>query len=174
MRSTKKLTLSAILTALGSVVLIAGGYFGILDLTAAAFASLLVTFAYIEIGSPYTWLIWICTTLISAIALQANITWVEYLVAFGIYPIIKGAIERLGRPWWIPLKLLFANAAFVVVVLASSFLIGVPYFDSNLLWLNILTYVLTVVTFIVYDMCITACVKFYVVRLRPRFKKFLR
>lgn len=173
MRSTKKLVLSAILTALGSVVLVAGGFFGVLDLTAAAFASLLVAFAYIEIGPPYTYLIWICTTLISAIVLPGNLMWLEYLVAFGIYPIVKGAVERLRRPLWIPLKLLFANAAFLAVILVSS-LIGIPYFDDELLWLKIVTYGLTIVTFAVYDACITACMRFYVVRLRPRLKNLLR
>ncbi len=174
MRSTKKLVLSAILSALGTVILVLGGVLDILDLSAAALASLLMAFAYIEIGSPYTWLIWIVTTLISALILPASLMWVEYFVAFGIYPIIKGRIERLKRPLWIPLKLLYANAAFAVVLLVSTFVLGVPFFESELLWMRVLIYALVIVTFIVYDLCITACVRFYLEKLRPRFKNLLK
>ncbi len=174
MRSTKKLVLSAILSALGTVILLIGGVLNILDLSAAALASMLMAFAYIEIGSPYTWLIWLVTSLTSALILPSSLMWVEYLVAFGCYPIIKGFIEKRKRVFWIPLKLLFANAAFAVVILASSFVLGVPYFDEGMLIMNILIYVLTIVTFIVYDLCITACVRFYFAKLRPRFKNLLK
>ncbi len=174
MKSTKKLVLSAVLSALGTVILLLGGVLNIFDLCAAALASMLMAFAYIEIGPPYTWCIWIVTTLTSALILPGNLIWVEYLVAFGCYPIIKGYIERTKRWLWIPLKLLFANISFLMVVLASSFVMGVPYFDGELLIINILIYVLTIVTFVVYDMCITACVRFYFAKLRPVFKKILK
>ncbi len=174
MRSTKKLVLSAILSALGTVILLIGGVLNIFDLSAAALASMLMAFAYIEIGSPYTWLIWIVTTLTSALILPSSLMWVEYFVAFGIYPIIKGVIEKQKRFLWIPLKLIFANIAFLIVIGASSFILGVPYFESELLIINILVYILTIVTFVVYDLCISACVRFYFARLRPRFKNLLK
>ena len=173
MRSTKKLALSAILTALGTVILSLGGFFGVLDLSAAALASLLVAFAYIELGSPYTWLIWICTTVLSAIILPASLMWGEYLVAFGIYPILKGGIEGLRRPLWIPLKLVFACASLSLVVFIG-YLIGVPFLESGLWWLRALTCALALVTFVIYDLCITSCVRYYTVKLRPRFKNLLR
>ena len=67
MSQTKKLALSATLTALGTVFMVLGGFIEVLDLTVCALASLLVAFVYIEIGAPYYWLVWICTSLCSAL-----------------------------------------------------------------------------------------------------------
>ena len=77
MSSTKKLALSAMLVALGSVFMIIGSFVEVLDLTVCALASLIVAFAYLEIGSPYTWLIWLATSLCTA--LLGGVLWMEYL-----------------------------------------------------------------------------------------------
>ena len=62
MKQTKKLTLSAMIVALGTVFMKLGSIIEVFDLTAAALASMLVAFVYVEIGSPYTWLVWLATS----------------------------------------------------------------------------------------------------------------
>jgi hypothetical protein len=57
MKQTKKLVISAMLVALGTVIMRVGAYLQIADLAACALASLFVVLAYIELHSPYTWLI---------------------------------------------------------------------------------------------------------------------
>ena len=52
MRSTKKITLSAMMCALSVVILALGAVFEALDLTAAAIASICIAFVYIEVGAP--------------------------------------------------------------------------------------------------------------------------
>ena len=52
MRQTKKLTLSAMIVALGTVSMVLGAVIEVFDLTAVALASALVAFVYIELGSP--------------------------------------------------------------------------------------------------------------------------
>ena len=174
MRQTKKLTLSAILVAISVVIMVLGGVFSVLDLSMSALASLIVAFAYIEIGSPYTWLIWLATTVLSAVIFPGSLLWVSYLVAFGVYPILKGYIERLPRPFWILVKLAFANAAIWLMIAGSQLVLGLPLFDTQSKWIKIGLYLFLNVVFFAYDLCITACVRFYMEKLRHRFQKFLR
>ena len=174
MRQTKKLTLSAILVAISVVIMVLGGVISVLDLSMSALASLIVAFAYIEIGSPYTWLIWLATTVLSAVIFPGSLLWVSYLVAFGVYPILKGYIERLPRPFWILVKLAFANAAIWLMIAGSRLVLGLPLFDTQSKWIKIGLYLFLNVVFFAYDLCITACVRFYMEKLRHRFQKFLR
>ena len=52
-KSTKRLTLCAVLTALGVVVLSLGSLLEVLDLSAAALAGMLVVIVVIEVGGPF-------------------------------------------------------------------------------------------------------------------------
>lgn len=174
MRKTKKITLSAVTVALGTLFMIAGGFVEVLDLSACALASVLVAFIYIEIGSPYTWLVWICTSLLSFICFPGSVLWLEYLLVFGIYPILKAYIEKTGRVLWLPLKLLFANAVLVLVILAFEFLFKIPFFLVDKLWIKVILYALLNIAFIAYDIFITVLVRFYIERLRPRLKHLLK
>lgn len=174
MRQTKKLTLSAILTALGAAVMIIGSVVEVMDLTVCAFASLIMVFVYLEIGSPYTYLVWICTSLCSALMFPGSIVWVEYLLVFGIYPILKAYIERLPRWSWLIVKLLYVNATFWAIFGVVELLLGLPFFEDGALIMKAVTYLLVNVAFIAYDAFITVMVKFYYDRLRRRFFKFLK
>ena len=53
-------------------------------------------------------------------------------------------------------------------------LLGVPFFTDEVRWMRILTYILTNVAFLAYDLFITVMVRFYYDKLRPRFKKLLK
>ena len=72
MRQTKKVTLSAAVVALSILFLVLGAFVDVLDLSACALASLLVVFVYIEIGSPYTYLVWLATSLTAFLFLSGN------------------------------------------------------------------------------------------------------
>ena len=84
MRSTKKITISAMMCALSVVILALGAVFEALDLTAAALASICIAFVYIEVGAPYTFIAWICTTLLSFLFFPQSLLWIEYLLLFGL------------------------------------------------------------------------------------------
>jgi len=175
MRKTKKLTLSALLVALGVAFMALGGVIEIFDLSVCALASLLVVFVYLELGSPYTWLVWICTSLATALIFPGSILWVEYFLVFGIYPILKAYIERAPKIFWWPIKLVFINAVIWALFCVCEFLFGVPFFDGvdSLLW-KAAIYLVINVAFVVYDMFITIMVRLYFEKFRKRFKRFLK
>lgn len=175
MSQTKKITLSALMVALGAAVMILGAVIEVLDLTVCAFASMLVVFIYLEIGSYYPWLVWICTTLATALLYPGSIIWVEYLLVFGIYPLIKAYIEKLPRWTWIIVKLVYINAIVLAIFAVSELLFGIPFFEEGVgTGMKIFTYVLLNVAFVAYDFFISTMVRFYYAKLRPRFKKFLK
>ena len=181
MKQTKKLTLSAMIVALGTVFMVLGAVIEVFDLTAVALASVLVAFVYIEIGSPYTWLVWLCTTLCTFLFYQHSPMWFIYLVLFGIYPILKGYIERLPRIFWWPVKILFGNAAFIAMFFGVSLITGLPFIDVEETFFGITGEVLYAITLVManlamvaYDFFLGVMVRFYFDRVRPKFRKILR
>ena len=181
MRETKKLTLSAVTVALGTVFMVLGAVFQILDLSAAVLASLLVVFIYVELGSPYTWLVWLATSLATFICYSGSLMWLVYLTLFGIYPILKGYIERLPRPVWLILKLVFLNLMLVLLAFLAEPLTGISFFgdlDSVEIlprdWLIAILWVMMNVGFLLYDKLIVLMLAFYNMRIRPRIKNLLK
>lgn len=181
MKQTKKLTISAMVVALGTVFMLLGAVIEVFDLTAVALASVLVAFVYIEIGSPYTWLVWICTTLCTFLFYQHSPMWFIYLVLFGIYPILKGYIERLPRVWWWPIKIAFGNVAFLLMLWGIKLITGVPFIDPNETFFGmsgkvmyVITFVLMNVAMVAYDFFLGVMIRFYMDKLYPKFRKILK
>lgn len=174
MSQTKKITLSAMMVALGTAFMIIGAVIEVLDLTVCALASMLVVFIFLEIGSYYPWLVWVCTSLATGLLYPASLIWIEYALIFGVYPLIKAYIEKLPRWSWIIVKLVYANAVIWALFFICEKLLGVPFFTDEARWMRILTYILTNVAFLAYDLFITVMVRFYYEKLRPRFKKLLK
>ena len=181
MKQTKKLTLSAMVVALGTVFMVLGAVIEVFDLTAVALASVLVAFVYIELGSPYTWLVWLCTTLATFLFYQHSPMWLIYLVLFGIYPILKGYIEKLPRLFWWPIKMVFGNVSCLIMVWGIKLLTGIPFispdqrlFGITATALYIVTWILLNVAFIAYDLFLVVMVRYYIEKLRPRFRNLLK
>ena len=174
MKTTKKITVSAMLVALGTAFMLIGSMVEALDLTVCAVASLIVAFIYLELGSPYTWLVWICTSLCTALIYSGSIVWVEYFLVFGIYPLLKAYIERLPRWCWLPIKLLFINAEIWGVFAVAELILGIPFFGEERMIMKMALYALMNVAFVAYDLFITVMVRLYYERFRRRFKRFLK
>lgn len=174
MRQTKKVTISAMVVALGTMFLVLGAVFDVLDLSACALASLFVAFIYIEIGSPYTYLVWLATALLTFVFFPGSLVWVEYLLVFGIYPILKAYIEKLPRMAWLVLKLVYFNVIIWLIIIASEFVFEIPFFAVDKLWLKAVFYLILNVAFVAYDIFLTVLIRFYFQKLRPRFINFLK
>ena len=167
------------IVALGVVFMVVGAAIEVLDLSVCALASALMIFAYLEIGSPYTWLIWLCTSLLTFILYSGSTMWMLYFFIFGIYPILKGLIERLSRPLWLPIKLAFGNLTALGCAALTVFFFGLPIIDIRELRVlpptvaYILLWALVNLAFLLYDRFLTVMASFYLVKLRPRFKNLL-
>lgn len=174
MKKTKKLTLSAILVAMGVVFMLLGSVVEVMDLSICAAASLIVVFVYLEIGPSYATGVYLATSVIGFIILPAKLMAVEYFLVFGIYPLLKAFVEKLPRWSWIALKLIFINLVIWLLFAVCELLLGVPFFEGDNLFLKTLFYLFMNLTFIVYDIFITVMVRFYYDKIRPRIKSLLR
>ena len=184
-QKTKKLTVSALLSALGVVMLLVGSLIEVLDLSMAALASFFCIFAVIELGDAYPWLIFSVTSILSVIIMPQSMGGWFYLLFFGYYPIIKEKLERLKKPLAWLIKLIVLNTAMIVSVALAYFLFfgqkGGNLFDAFLYvfggegigtYLAAAVYVAFNVVFIVYDIALTRIISYYFFKLRSKFKLF--
>jgi hypothetical protein len=184
-KKTKKLTLGAILSAMGVALLFIGSFIETLDLTMAALASFFCIFAVIELGGSYPWLIFAVTGVLSVVLMPYSMTGWFYLLFFGYYPILKEKLERLKKPVsWI-LKVLILNLALAISVVAAYFLFFGQTGTGNLLdaftlvfgesdagvSMAIAVWALANVTFVIYDIALTKLITIYLLRFRDKFKK---
>lgn len=163
---TKYLTVSAMLVALGVILLGLGSLINTLDLTVAALASILCVWAVIEMGKTYAWMIWLVTSFLAILLLPQKAPGCFYLF-IGLYPILKEQLERLPRAveWVLKIVIFHAMIALCWLVLR----IFVPEEAAlEFGWLLLATYALVLVAFLLYDYALTKLISFYLQKLQKR------
>ncbi len=179
---TKKLTLGAILAAMGVVLLLIGALIEVLDLSMAALASFFCIFAVIEMGKGYPWMIYAVTGILAIVLMPQSIGGWFYLLFFGYYPIVKEKFEKLFKPLAWGLKLLIFNAVITVYILILYFI----FFGEYELLLNEFSsifngsvangvimavfYVILNLIFAIYDIALTRLITLYLLKLRKKFR----
>ncbi|MBR2951623.1 MAG: hypothetical protein IKC43_01455 [Clostridia bacterium] len=185
MRKTKKISLAAILSALGVTFMYLGAFIQVLDLSVVAIASALVVFARIEIGTPYDWAVYLVTGTLSLFFLfNLNpLIPVLYFLFAGMYPILKAYFERLPRRSlsYLVKGVYFALIVGLLLLLAVFFseaLFGAPLFTGKLLpYTSVLLaalYVLLIFMCFVYDLLLSQLVVIYMVKIRPKIATILK
>ena len=173
MKQTKKITISAMTTALGAALMAIGAVWELVDMSLAAFASFLVVFILIEVGFPYPWLVWITTSLITFLFFPGSTIWLMYFV-FGVFPILKYYIEKLKRFFWFPIKLIYVNVCIIGLMYAMELIFGLPLFETEYLLLKIALYALLNFAFFAYDRLLTLLIRLYIGKYRQRFKSLFK
>lgn len=163
---TKYLTVSAMLVALGVILLGLGSLINTLDLTVAALASILCVWAVIEMGKTYAWMIWLVTSFLAILLLPRKTPGCFYLF-IGLYPILKERLERLPRAveWVLKIVIFHAMIALCWLVL-RIFVPGEAALEFG--WLLLATYALALVAFLLYDYALTKLISFYLQKLQKR------
>lgn len=159
------------LCALGVVILGLGSVIEVLDITVAVIASLLIVYAVIEIGGVYPWLIWIVTSIIALVLLPMKTPVLFYAFLAGYYPILKEKIERrMARlpAWGIKFGVL---AVALGVIWGVIQLLTLDLLENEGGWIMmVVTLVLSVFAFVLYDICLTRLITLYFVKLQKRFR----
>ncbi len=167
-KGTRALTVSAILCALGVILLALGSLLQILDITMAALASFLVIFAVIEMGGKYPFLIYTVTALLSMLLVPYKTAPLMYLCFAGYYPLLKAVLEgRLPKVWAWVLKLIAFNAALALTLVLAIKLFAA--FTVPAVWYYYLLPLCSVV-FVIYDIALTRVITMYLHHWRQRFK----
>ena len=182
MKQTKKITFSAMSIALGVLFMTLGYFIEVFDLTVSALCSVLMVFVFIEIGAPYTFLVWIGTSILGALFFTGSLAWGSYFLVFGIYPILKAYIERTKRIFWIPIKLIEFIISGAALIALSEYVLGIPFFgevnipllEGKEIIYKIFVFVAMIVAFFLYDICLTFAVRFYFSNFRKRISSLLK
>lgn len=157
----KKIAFSAVLCALGVIVLYLGAVIETVDITMAALASFLIIVCMIEVRGYMPFLVFVATAALSLLLLPNKTVVLIYSMYFGFYPILKNLLEKLP----VLLSWLLKFAVFnVAIALYYLLLRDVLFPDMGNLKLYIL--LLMNVIFLTLDLAQTLFVTAYVRRFR--------
>lgn len=168
---TKRLTVCAMLSALGVVLLYLGSLIDVLDISMAVIASLTCVIAVIEYGKGAPWSIYGVTSILSFILLPNKTPAAMYAIFFGFYPILKEKFEKQKKVVSWVLKEVVFNVSLVIMGFAMYFLTMTA--DNTLF--SAPTFVVFLIlaaelVFILYDIALTRLISFYIISIRHRFK----
>ncbi len=169
--ATKRLSVCAVLSALGVTLSWLGSLVGVLDLCTPLLTALLLVPIVIEYGKGYPWGVWLVTTVLSLLLVPNKSPAAVYLV-FGYYPILKAYLERL-RP--LPCKLLkqlLFLAVDAVLLYGSHFIIGVE--ESLPPWYSAVLAVGGYLVLNLTDLALTRLISAYIFKYRPKFAKLMK
>ena len=166
---TKRLSVCALLCALGVTVLYLGSLIELLDACTAAVAALLTVLVTIEYGSRYAWGLYAATALLSLFLLPVKTAAAIYLL-FGYYPILKAYFERMRSPWCHLTKQLFFLVSDVAAVAVSAWLITG---NTVLPWMNAALLALGLLTLNLFDVALTRLITLYLRKYRLRVGRWM-
>ena len=168
---TKKITVCAMISALGVVALYLGSFIEVLDISTAVLASVMCTVTVIEYGKGAPWSVFLVTSLLSLLLLPNKLPALLYAVFFGYYPIIKEKIEKLRSVilQWVIKLCIFASAIALTFFASTIFAINVEM-PADIIFKAIFA-ALIAITLILYDLALTKIISYYIIRLRHRFRK---
>lgn len=163
----QKVVFPAIFGALALVFLYAAaasptGSWGI-----TAVAGLMPVAVVLAVGVSAGFLCWAGVTILAFLLLPDKLIALLFGALFGLYPIVKGLIERLRRlPLEYLLKLIFFNVSLTVIyhAMRSAVLASLPAALSSL-WVM---YLAGNVIFLAYDYGMTKLIAFYMARIHKR------
>ncbi len=170
-KSTKRLTVSAMISALSVTLLYLGSFIEVLDITMAVIASLFSAVMVIEYGKGAPWSVFLVTSTLSLILLPQKLPALMYALFFGYYPIIKEYVEKTRSKllsWAIKL-VIFAFATALLLLLSKLFVAEVDMPAGT--FMTVAFVVLSALMLILYDLALTRMISYYIFRLRQRFKK---
>lgn len=162
--ATKRLSLSAILSAIGVILLYVGSILDILSLTMVAIASLIVFFAVIELKGKYPLMIYGVTAFLSVLLLPEKTGPISYLLFGGIYPILKVYFEKL--PKWLSylLKFLSFNVMAALILWLTNLILHVPM-EEGMLYMIALVFCANL-AFLLLDFLMTQLTRLYYFKFR--------
>lgn len=173
MKRTKKLTVTALVSALSVVLLALGTVSQVLDLSMAAIVSCFVVFFRLELGGPYPYLFWATTSLCTYFVLPTVGGAGLIFALLGLYPLLKAYFERLHPVLSWGSKILLATVLLTGFIYLAKFVFMMPdkIFTG---WLLPAFFAVALVAFVLYDIALSRLIVYYTLRIRPRIARFLK
>lgn len=184
--TTRRIAMCAVLCALAVVMLGLGAVIEVIDITAAAVASLVLLPILLCYGTRYAWLSYAVTGVLGVLLMPQSLGAWMFAGLTGFYPIIKQKLDRLPRllGWAVKLLLLTAVlllylAVFYFIMLGGegsildAFLKGFGEEEGTPLmaWAVV---VLSLFTYILFDLLIDRLLILYYLRWQKRVERWMK
>ena len=164
MKSSRRVALSGVFTALCVTVLFLGSAVTVLDLSSAAVASFVILVALTELGPGYALGVYAAASVLTAVLLPNKEPAVYFILFSGFYPVLKVPLNKI-KP-----KALSYAARFAVfdicAVAAGLVLIYVLNIPAESKWDAALFIIAANIAFAVYDLALERTTLFYLNTLR--------
>ena len=183
---TKRLTVCALLSALGVVVLGLGAVLEIMDITLTMVASFIMLLIFWCYGRGYAFMSFGVTGVISLMLMPHSFAPWMFLGLFGYYPMLKDSIDKLPKILRWAVKLLLVTVVLGIYLVLFYFLtmsgsgslqevFTKAFGDPNEgAWLGYAVLVLTYVMFVCYDVLIDKLLIMYRYRWQARVEKWMK
>ncbi len=166
---TKYLAVGAMLTALGVILLSLGAIIEVMDLSLAVLASILCIYAVIELRGFYPWIIYASTSVLSLLLLPQKTPAVFYALFAGFYPILKARFEARSRVVGAVCKLVTLHLSLLAIYFALRLFLPAELEGLATGRLLFGLYAILLVTFLLYDYCLTRLISLYLIKFQKRF-----
>jgi hypothetical protein len=168
-KSSRKIALSGMLSALNVLIMFFGSVFQTLDLTTAAAAGITIVFAMVELGTKYAFSVYAVSSVLALVLLPNRSPAIIFAIFAGLYPILKAYLQRIKSKWMTyVVKLVIFNLFFTAIIAVGKyvFMLADEFYAYS--WI---VYVLGNATFILYDYALDKLVLFYVIKIKKIFDK---
>lgn len=172
---TKRLSFSAMMAALATVLMLIG-YFPYLTYTVPCVASLPIMVVLIELNKKSAFYTYIASVLPVFLFCEPE-SKLLYLCFVGFYPVLKAIFEGFkSRIAEFILKFVSFNIGIAIIYLLSRFVFGISFDDLGELgkYGAIVFLVLANFVFLAYDLCLSKMAVYYMYRLHSSVQKFLK
>ncbi|MEA4831054.1 MAG: hypothetical protein VB118_00380 [Oscillospiraceae bacterium] len=169
---TRRIAYGALLTAIGVALLAIGSVITTLDISLAAYTSLLILFVTIETDDKMAFSVFFCISVLSFLILPQKSPAFMFAFFMGWYPIYKKHVEKLNVVLsWI-LKLSAFNTSMLLLYLFTTKIFSLP---EDLVEMKVAFFLFANIGFVLIDIFFTLFIPFYIFKIRKRlgFKKDL-
>ena len=176
MKKSTPIALCGTLAALSIVTMFLTALLPLLSMALCAIAGMFLTVIVIEFGYRYAMMSYVAVALLSGFFVVDKESVVLFCLFFGLYPILKGLIEKLKkRPLEWVVKIVFFNAAALGYYFLATAVLGIPVESFTILGEALPVALLAVgnVFIVVYDIAFTRLITTYLFRLQPGLHKRL-
>ena len=174
MKTSFKVSLGGIVTALSVVLMLLTTVIPFGTYAFPAFAGMLLVAVVIELNRAWAFSVYFVVSVLSFLLLSDKEAALYYAVFLGFYPIVKNFIERIkSRVLQYVLKFSAFNGCMVLAFYLSVFVLSIPKesFSINGHYLPLVFLALGNVAFIIYDFCVTKIVTIYLLKIHKLLAK---
>ncbi len=175
MKSSKKIALSGMISALAVVIMLIA-YFPYLTYALPAIAGVLFSVIMIEINSKWALGSFASAAILSLVLCEKESSFL-FVAFFGYYPVLKAYLERIpSRVVEYIVKFIVFNAATVASYLVIIYVFRIPIEDMGAFGRYTILILLGMgnVMFVVYDMAVSKLIDEYMFKLHRRVGRMLK